>query len=156
MIEISLTRGKTTIIDEKDLELISQYKWCAVEQGKKIKCWYAKTNIGGGTALYLHRLLMNPPVGLEVDHINRNGLDNRRSNLRIATRSQNNANRKSKNVTSNYQGVCWSRRDKKWRANIQINRKKQSLGYFDSEIEAAKAYDKKAKELFGEFAILNF
>ena len=93
----------------------------------------------------------------KVNHINENGLDNRRENLMVVTRSQHKMLvRKRKKYTSRYKGVSWAKRDKKWKVQITINWKQIYLGLFNSELEAAKAYDEAAKELFGEFAKLNF
>lgn len=106
----------------------------------------------------MHRVIMNPPKGFLVDHRNLNSLDNTRPNLRNATRSQNQFNRnkiKSK-TSSRFMGVCFDKRRKKWCAYITVEGKRIWLGYFDSEIEAAKAYDEAAKKYHGEFARLNF
>jgi hypothetical protein len=100
---------------------------------------------------------MNAPRGLLVDHRNTNGLDNRRSNLRLATYSQNNCNKaKRKNTSSRYVGVCFNKQLKRWGAYIKPQGKKIFLGYFDNEIDAAHAYDAAARKYHGEFARLNF
>ena len=101
---------------------------------------------------------MNTPEGLYVDHINHNGLDNRKVNLRLATHAENirNARRPKINKSSKYRGVCYSKHNKKWRATILVNHKKKHLGYFRDEKEAGKAYDKAAKLYYKDFAILNF
>ena len=94
------------------------------------------------------------PGKLEVDHINGDGLDNRRSNLRLCTRRQNSMNqKKQKNCTSKYKGVSWSKRRKKWAAAITLYGKYKSLGFFDDEEEAAQAYRVAARKYFGEFAL---
>jgi len=92
------------------------------------------------------------------DHINHNGLDNRKANLRLATRSQNAWNRQKAKIKSRskYKGVSWYNRGKRWSVRIQVNRKQKFLGIFEDEIEAAKAYDRAARKYFGEFAELNF
>lgn len=101
---------------------------------------------------------MTAPTGLVVDHINHNGLDNRRRNLRIVTAKQNSWNMRSAKGrgTSNYKGVGWVKNKRKWRASISIDNKPKHLGYFEDEKKAAAAYDKAAKEHRGEFAVLNF
>ena len=105
----------------------------------------------------MHRLILKAEKGQVCDHINHNGLDNRRKNLRLCTNSQNFGNqRKRPNKSSIYKGVCFYKRDSKWQVGIECNYKKYYLGRFDNEIEAAKVYDKKAAELFGEFAYTNF
>jgi hypothetical protein len=105
----------------------------------------------------MHRELMNQPKGFLVDHRNTDTLDNRRSNLRLATCSQNQWNRqKIKNTTSRFVGVSFYKSRKKWVAYIDAAGKRISLGYFNSEIDAARAYDEAAKKYHGEFARLNF
>jgi len=105
----------------------------------------------------MHRLIMNAPEGLVVDHIDRNGLNNRKCNLRLCTKAQNVQNsRPRRNRSSKYKGVFWNKLNKKWSASIHKGDKRIYLGGFDDEIEAALAYDRKAAELFGEFAYLNF
>ena len=151
---IKLSCGKFAIVDAADYKRLSTYRWCALEKGRS---WYAKTLNRNGTILSMHRFITNAPKGLFVDHINHNGLDNRRQNLRLCTHLENLRNaRPRKGGSSKYKGVYWEKAKKRFRAKIQHNRKSIHLGYFKNEIEAAKAYDKKAKELFGEFAYLNF
>jgi flagellar basal body rod protein FlgC len=105
----------------------------------------------------MHRLIMNTPDGMDTDHINSNGLDNRRQNLRICTHAENLANRKKQiSNTSGYKGVSWDKSCKKWAANISICGKYKKLGRFTDLVEAARAYDAAAKEVYGEFAKPNF
>ncbi len=105
----------------------------------------------------MHRAILNAPKGLLVDHIDGNGLNNRKSNLRLCTFAQNAHNsRPRRNSSSRYKGVCWHKVKKKWTVSIYKGGKRTYLGYYDDEIEAALAYDRKATELFGEFAYLNF
>ena len=106
----------------------------------------------------MHREIMNAPAGLLVDHKNRNPLDNRRANLRLATHSQNMQNRGKfrSNATSQFIGVCLVKKTGKWKAQIKHQKKYIFLGEFDSEIDAAKAYDAAAIKYHGEFARLNF
>ena len=151
---IELTFGKYAIVDAEDYDRLSKYKWFALEKGRSL---YAKTFLLNGTPLHMHRLVTSAPPHLVVDHINHNGLDNRRLNLRLCTHAQNQKNTRPRSGgTSKYKGVHWEKTKKKFRAKIMYNRKSIHLGYFDDEIAAAKAYDKKAKELFGEYAYLNF
>ncbi|MHC4574071.1 MAG: HNH endonuclease [Planctomycetota bacterium] len=104
----------------------------------------------------MHREICCAPRGVVVDHIDGNGLNNRKSNLRLCTVRQNLWNRRPAGGTSLYKGVCWRAEKKKWAARITCRDRRHHLGYFDTEMEAADAYDKKAAALFGEFAYLNF
>ena len=145
---IPLTRGAFAKVDNEDFEKVKDINWSLYGRG------YAC-----GNKAVLHRLIMNNPKGFDVDHINHDKLDNRKFNLRICTRRENNINRKTLSIltkTSLYKGVCWDKSRNKWRANVGYNGKKIHLGRFENELEAAKAYDNKAKELFGEYAYLNF
>lgn len=106
----------------------------------------------------MHREIIDVPEGWFVDHINHNGLDNRKANVRPATPADNarNARYPKRNTTSKYRGVWYNKQTKKWRVQILVNRKKKHIGYFNNETDAAKAYDRAARRLHGEFAILNF
>jgi hypothetical protein len=151
---IPLTQGQFALIDDEDFERVSKYKWCAWKGGSNI--FYAQRTAKtkyGWRPLLMHTFLMNKK---SIDHINNIGTDNRKENLRLCNQSQNNANRrKQKNCSSQFKGVCWYKRDKKWVASIEYKEKQYYLGRFNSEINAALAYNKKAKEFFGEFAKLN-
>lgn len=161
---ISLNKGKTTIIDAEDYNKIKMYTWRTFKC--KNTCYVTSdASVSGGLrkkTLLLHRLILDLKRGISVDHINGDGLDNRRNNLRIATKQQNgfnrnkNKERNGKKCSSKYKGVGWHTRDKLWYAQNKNNYKMIHLGYFKSEEEAARAYDRKAKELFGEYAKLNF
>lgn len=155
MKEIELTQGKVALVDDKDYEYLSQWKWRAM---KKQNTWYAvRTTYNPTRVILMHREIMNAPNDKQVDHINRNGCDNRRKNLRLCTNQQNGANRGAqKNNTSGYKGVYWHKTKSKWNAKIKVSGKKIHLGYYQSVKDAAKAYDKAADEFFGEFAYLNF
>jgi hypothetical protein len=105
----------------------------------------------------MHREIMNAQLGECVDHISRDGLDNRKSNLRICTVSQNGMNRRGKiGGTSKFKGVSSPSMTSKWVANIRVNGKNKCLGRFENNVDAAKAYDVAAKEYYGEFARTNF
>jgi len=105
----------------------------------------------------MHRCILELPDSLLADHVNANGLDNRKANIRPATRSQNTCNTpKYKSSRSKYKGVTWHKQRKKWYARIRIRGRAISLGYFNDQTEAAKAYDNAAKKLHAQFASLNF
>jgi hypothetical protein len=157
--QIQLTQGKIAIVDDKDFDRLNAHKWCAEKQrtGK----FYAARGIWIPPIIhhvYMHREIMNAPKGLDVDHIReQDTLDNRRSNLRLATRSQNMCNqRKRKDNISGYKGVHWHNQAKKWQAQININGKGISLGLYSAVEDAARAYDAAAIKYHGEFAKTNF
>ena len=152
MIKILLTQDKFALVDDEDFELISQYKWYAHRKTKRN--YYAETTIKQKHIL-MHRLIMNAQDSEEVDHINGDGLNNQRHNLRLCTRQQNAFNRKS-NKNKKFKGIVWRSKRNKWEAYITIDGKYKFLGHFKIEIKAAKAYDIAAKKHFGEFARLNF
>lgn len=150
--EIPLTQGKITIVDAEDYEWLNQWKWYAYRHRNT---YYAMRNDCKSKKM-MHREIMKPPEDKEPDHINNNGLDNRRENLRICSRSQNQANRnKQYNNTSGYKGVSWHKWKRKWQALIGINNKWKHLGYYLTKQQAALAYNNAALEYFGEFARLN-
>lgn len=157
---IPITGGKSILIDECDLHLVQSHKWLARpnSQGSYYVARTKKRNPLPPTTIYLHRIIMDAKPGEYVDHRNRNPLDNRRSNLRFCTPSQNQQNhkRRSKANTSGYKGVCTSRAGKPWRAQITIEGRSRSLGQYNTKEEAARAYDAAAIAHFGEFATLNF
>ena len=155
-----LTDGRHFLVDASDVELVRQFHWHAACRGRYV-ARNKKNEVGEWGALeYLHRYLMSPTNGLHVDHANGDGLDNRRSNLRLATRFENLRNqRKQKNRSSKFKGVTWHAARGKWRAQIDtkgLPRSEGHLGYFMSEEAAAVAYDAAAIRIFGEFARLNF
>lgn len=150
MKQIELTRGKVALVDDDVFDYMSQWTWCTVKSGNK---FYAFS--GGG--ILMHRIITEAPDDMFVDHINGNGLDNRRKNLRICTPAENTANRKkNKNNTSGFKGVYWRSKKRLFEASIRKDKKYHYLGYFELAIDAALAYDAAAKKLFGEFALLNF
>lgn len=158
MREIELTQGKVAVVSDQYFEWLNQWNWSAI---KYRDTWYAKRNIGtwpvSNKTILMHREITNALGGMQVDHIDGNGLNNQLHNLRLATDSQNKANRgKQRNNKSGYKGVSWDSRARKWNAQIQVNRRCVHLGYFTDPIEAARAYDAAAPEYFGEFARLNF
>jgi len=154
MKEIQLANGLgVAIIDDCDFERISRYKW-HINKARNYTAYARRKE--RGRAIPMQKEIMQPQEGFIVDHINRDGLDNRRSNLRIATASQNGANRrKKKNATSIYLGVSIERGRNRPRAQITKDGKTIKLGRFDTERDAAAAYDAAAIELHGDFATTN-
>lgn len=154
---ILLDKSRFTIVDDSDYEWLSKYKWRAHNpSGKLTGSWYALT---GRFGVAMHRLITQCPNGLCVDHINGNSLDNRRSNLRVCTHTDNIRNKKplvTKRSKSKYLGVDLNRSGKRYVCRIQVNKKKFHLGTFDCEETTARIYDIHAKAAFGQFANLNF
>jgi hypothetical protein len=148
---LHLTKGYVTQVDNDTYKWAKQLKWCASDSNGV----YAMH--GGSPTILLHRLIMGAQPGQEVDHIDGDGLNNRKRNLRICTKAQNQRNqRPQKGGTSVYKGVYWHKDGKKWRGQIKLNGKTIYLGSFDNELDAAKVYDLAALKYHGEFANLNF
>jgi AP2 domain./HNH endonuclease. len=153
MKEIPLAQGKVALVSDHRYEYLNQWKWSYDNQ-------YARrsTSIKGGKkqrTVFMHREIMSPPKGMEVDHIDGNKLNNQDDNLRVCTRSQNQQNKSvQNNNASGYKGV--SKKRGKYMASIKLNGRIVYIGTFDTPEEAAHARDNKAKELHGEFAKLNF
>ena len=153
------------IIDKAIEPWFDQYTWSASDNGCGTIYVYRRTRKYEGKKsrkIYLHRALLKAGPGEIVDHINRNSLDNRRANLRMASSQVNNINRgknktwKGRPTTSKYKGVSWDRKREMWNSYIRCNDKKKHLGYFTVEKDAARAYDAMAYELYGDYAYLNF
>lgn len=152
--------GGTIFYDVEDSADIEQHHWYVVQDGNK-KYAYANVRVGSrATTMKMHRLVLGAAVGERVDHVNGDGLDNRRANLRLATAAQNQRNSGSRAGSSRFKGVYWhvgpGGRTPRWRAMIRIDGRRKSLGYFAFEEDAAHAYDEAALEHHGEFAQLNF
>lgn len=171
----SKTHGTHTVLfDEEDRELIESYTW-HIWLGNKNKAYYAITNIPDPnrddwyirpsdgtrrkkrTTLRMHRLLTNCPKHLQVDHLNHNGLDNRKKNLRICTNLENQHNKKpDTRNSSGFKGVSWSKRDRRWCAMSSINGVMTNLGLFKTKEESARVYDANVYHYHGKFAYRNF
>lgn len=158
---ITLSGGQAVMVDDEDFDRLNEKRWYAIKG--KHTC-YAAASCGGysenkrGIRILMHRIILNTPNGMYTDHKDGNGLNNQRSNLRVATRSQNNAHhvRASAKKASKFFGVSLQRKTGKWEVKIQVNKRREWLGTYAQEIDAAKAYDKSALESFKEFAQLNF
>ena len=160
---IPLTRGQEAIVDICDYDRLAKFRWYATLTASG---WYAERTVrlekgcqGKKIAIQMHNEVLRVRPGFEVDHANHNGLDNRRLNLRPATRGQQCHNmRKPSHNTSGYKGVSWEKRREVWQVAIKLHGKRIFLGYFPkNQLEiAARAYDQAAIDLFGNFACLNF
>ena len=165
--QLKLTQGVFTTIDDRDYDWLSKTRWRAHnDQGFG---FYAMRDsnlkdgqYGKGRVVYMHRVIWEQhngpiPKGMQIDHINGDRLDNRPENLRICTSQQNHFNQHKVTIhSSQFKGVCWYKPYSRWRAQIKIDGAHKNIGYFDTEEDAARASDAKAKELFGEFAKVNF
>jgi hypothetical protein len=156
---VPLTQGHYAIVDPADFPHLSRYKWrlCRTK-GKNVL--YAERSIrkanGKYSRILMHRELIYAPEGCVIDHINGNGLDNRRANLRLATVAQNAWNSKKRNPRSGYKGVWFAAEKGLWRAAIVYHGRRIHLGYFKDKIAAAKAYDIAARKYYKQFARPNF
>jgi len=159
---IPLTQGLFALVDGEDYEELTNHKWRAAKIGT---AYYAVRNArkkkgAKRKMILMHRQILNAKAEEEVDHRHGCSLDNRKVNMRICTHAQNLANQKlcknKDNQSSKFKGVYWHKTNQKWAAHIKHNYKSIHLGLFNNETDAAKAYDKRAEELFGEFAKTNF
>jgi hypothetical protein len=153
MAEIPLTKGRVAIVDDDMYDYLNQWKWFYHVNGYALRTY--KEN-GKSKKERMHRAVINAPSGYDVDHINGNKLDNRKSNLRVATRSQNNYNKSvQSNSTSGFKGVSWSTQKNKWRARIHVDKQEINLGFFEYTIDAVMAYNEAAMKYHQSFAKLN-
>lgn len=158
MKEISLTKGKVAFVDDEDYEDLAQFRWHTLPHHRTFYAvrevtydnWRTKKQVR------MHSVILPPLANLEPDHIDGNGLNNQKYNLRRCTGQQNRMNQKPQlKVSSKYKGVHWDKQTNKWRAAVKINQRSIKLGRFEKEKEAAFAYNLAAIEHFGEFACLN-
>jgi hypothetical protein len=154
---IPLGHNLYAIVDAADYDWLSQRRWCALHKGRKGKTFYPVHTESGGKVVYMHSLINCPPPGFKTDHASGIGLDNRRKNLRTASHSENTWNsQKQSGNKSGYRGVCWNALHDRFLAQISSHGKHRYIGEFTSAEDAARAYDKVAKEVHGVFAKLNF
>jgi hypothetical protein len=150
---VPLTRGYEAVIDACDVPLVDEFNWYARPHRKTV---YALRNDYSGESprtVFMHRIIADTPDGFQTDHIDGNGLNNRRDNLRHATNSQNQHNRPAyKTNKSGFKGVCWLKTQKKWQAQISCKGKKHHLGNFDCPELAHEAYVAASKKLHGKFS----
>lgn len=167
MKEITLTRGYVALVDDEDYESLSAHKWSASVCMKNdgIRTVYARRYVMAGKRrqriIHMHREILKAPHGYHVDHVDGDGINNVRSNLRLANNQENGMNRRKsetiagKKATSRFKGVSWRKHERRWVAKIKHDGKQTTLGYFKSEEDAAMAYNAAATEFFGEYANTN-
>lgn len=150
---VPLTRGYEAIIDAADVALVSGYNWCALVTQSAVYALRAERQSGKLIRILLHRVILKAETGCLVDHIDGNGLNNSRVNLRPANYAENSRNAKChRNSVSGFKGVSWHAARGKWRARISVGRKETHLGLFESAERAHDAYCEAASRLYGEFA----
>ena len=141
MKEIKLTQGKVTLVDDNDFEELNKHKWFARKDYNTFYVLRQSSTKGGikRRTLLMHRIIMNCPEKLQIDHIDGDGLNNQKANLRVVTTRQNKQNIHIK-TASKYPGVSWHKTGKTWQANIRIGNRKRYLGMFEKEEDAYAAY----------------
>lgn len=151
-VRLTLPCGRVALFDACDEELVAPYSWRSFVRPRTAYVVASHHSL----PVKMHRLILGAPDGVLVDHRDRNGLNNCRYNLRLATTSQNAHNQGARGGSSQFKGVWWKPKVSRWRASITHERKKITLGHFVNEVDAARAYDAAALRLHGEFAVLNF
>jgi len=161
VLEIPLTQGFVSLIDDEDWDIVGDFKWSAKPNGNMVYAVRGKMKNYQLKMILMHRQIMlyyHPDKEIfDIDHKDRNGLNNQKDNLRFCTDVTNQQNKIGKsNTSSEYKGVSLKKSTRRWSATITVRRVQLHLGYFDTEVLAARAYDEAAKEHFGEFARCNF
>lgn len=152
MKKIKLSQGKVALVSDEDFTRVSKIRWYAISlYGNHFyaRAWIRRKKVS------LHRFILSARAGVTIDHINGDGLDNRRENLRWCTAAQNCMNRRVQKHSSRYKGVRWHAANRSWITRIKIHGKLRHIGCFSAEDDAGLAYNKEAVKLFGEFALLN-
>jgi hypothetical protein len=139
MKRIPLSQGRFALVDDEDYDWLMTWRWYANKDYNTFYATASRSECEGGNLIYMHRLLLCHPMGLVIDHLDHDGLNNQRSNLRAVTHRENLSNLRTKG-TSEYVGVSWSNAKSKWVSQIRIQGRKTFLGYFDIEADAASAY----------------
>jgi hypothetical protein len=145
-------RRHVILVSDEDYETVSKHKWYCCKSGRTR---YASTVLHGGSIMTMHRMILNAPEGVLVDHKDRNGLNNQRENLRLCTSSENNRNKISLVGNNSYKGAAFHKASGLFHCTIAVNNRQISGGYFKTAIEAARKYDELAVLHHGEFALTN-
>ena len=155
--KIPMTQGKFALVDAEDYEWLSKYNWRASNSKSLWSVKRERREGGRQKSISMASEIMRPPIGAKVTFKNYDSLDCRKANMQIVSHSEAMQHREklNKNKTSLYKGVFWAKANQKWRASIAKDGKRYYLGYFSDEEEAARTYDEKALELYGETASLN-
>jgi hypothetical protein len=149
---VILTKGHIAIIDAEDAQIIDGFNWYAKVKPRSVYACRMERINGKSKIVFLHRVLINAPDDMEVDHISGDGLDNRKLNLRLATHAQNQHNQRiAINNTSGYKGASWDKTKRKWKAYIRFNGRLSNLGYFATSEAASEAYKAASAQLHGNF-----
>lgn len=150
MKKILLTKGKFAFVDDEDFGFLNRFVWKFTSEGYAVTTFTVSP--GERKEISMHRFIMNPYTSLTIDHVNNEKADNRKENLRVATRQQQCFNRAARGKTSRYKGISFRKKEKKWEVRICKDGKVKNLGMYFSEEEAATIYAAEAKKLFGDFA----
>jgi hypothetical protein len=155
--EIPLTQGQVALVLAEHFEELNKYKWCAARDPTAYTFYAIRSqylSFRKYKRIWMHRVILNAPDDMLVDHVDHCGLHNYPPNIRLVTRFQNQHNKRSYNPCS-FKGVSWCAKNKKWRAGICANRSYKTIGYFEFSVDAALAYNEAALRLHGEFACIN-
>ena len=154
MKRVMLTHGYSATVDDADYDAVRRHRWYALRTHQLV---YAARRVGSRIVL-MHRAVLRAPCRRRVDHVDGDGLNNRRRNLRLCSHAQNirNSRKQRRRTSSRYKGVWWAAWARRWRAAIMVDGRAEHLGYFHKESAAARAYDAAARARFKQFAAVNF